>query len=142
MSTVSILGTSWHPVPWRIQSPGAGPEEGKSGQWWCFGAPTEVGRNLGGILISCQSKQKRREVMRYLLLPLDPTPLARPPPSPLPTVCAGPSAPGPGRDKHPGSSDEKPSVPSCTSSTPGPGGGSHSQHCPGAQRWLGPSSGP
>lgn len=91
-------GPRWHPVPWGSQSPAAGPGEGQSGRW-CFGAPTEAGRNPGGILISCQSKQKRREVTRYLLrhriqhLRLGPRPMA----------CAGPSTPGHCRGKHPGS---------------------------------------
>lgn len=48
------LGTQL--APWPLGDAGAGPGKGKSSCWWCFGAPAGVGRNPGGILISCQSK--------------------------------------------------------------------------------------
>lgn len=125
-------GPSWHPVPWGIRSPGAGPGKDKSSCWWCFGAPTEVGRNPGGILISCQSKQKRGEVTRYLL-PLRIQHLRLSPrPAPSHGVC--PVLQGNAR----ANTRQQPwqtTLAHCSSSTAGPGVGSHSQHSPGAQSW-------
>lgn len=132
-----VLGTQLAPCPLgEVQSPGAGPGEGKSSRWWCFGAPTEAGRNPGGILISCQSKQKHGEVMRYLLPPLDPAPPARPPPQPPSHgVCrAQRSRALPGANT-PAAAMENHRCPVAPVQQRGQVWGSHSQHSPGAQRW-------
>lgn len=46
-----------------------------------------------------------------------------PAPAPFPRCVPGPALQGTARGKHPGSSDGKPPLPSCTSSTAGPGVG-------------------
>lgn len=81
-----------------------------------------MGRNPGGILISCQSKQKRGEVTRYLLPPPDPTPPPGPRPAPFPAVCWAQCS-GARLGQTPGSSSHGKPLPSYTSSTPGPGVG-------------------
>lgn len=70
----------------RVRSPGAaGARGGQKQPAVAFWSPSGRGRNHGGILISCQSKQKCGEVSRYLL----------PLPAPVPGCCQG-AVPGPG----------------------------------------------
>lgn len=125
---------SWHPCPLGVRSPGAaGAWGGQKRLVVAFWSPSGRGRNRGGILISCQSKQKRGEVTSYLLLPPAPAPLprrlpqrggrARPrAPVLLVHIIAGTGAPEQYRGaKHPGGgSDGKSPSPSCSSLTPGP----------------------
>lgn len=51
-----------------------------------FRSPNRSRKGSWGVGIGCQSKQKLGQVTRYLLLPADPTPPARPGPCPAPSA--------------------------------------------------------
>lgn len=93
-----------------------------------------MGRNPGGILISCQSKQKRGEVLRYLLCRRIQH-LHLPCPAPWPPCVPGPALQGNAGANVPAAAMENHRCPVVPVQHQGQLWGSHSQHSPRAQRW-------